>query len=139
MDARARVEPELADRFFEVIHHGDWPERLAGRVAAVREAAAGRGLLALPPRPVGAGRAARQSRAAAARLEERADAPETGEHRAALLHAAVRWIDESSRDLSAVAREGNFRKVFPFDGQVGDWAEAAFERSPSEAEGEAGR
>ncbi|MET0618906.1 MAG: hypothetical protein ABW056_01440 [Thermoanaerobaculia bacterium] len=138
VDARARVEPELADRFFEVIHHADWPERLAGRVAAVREAAAGRGLLALPPRPAGRGEP-RGNREAAARLEERADAPDTGEHRAALLHAAVRWIDESSRDLSAVAREGNFRKVFPFDGQVGDWAEAAFQRSPSEAEGEAGR
>jgi hypothetical protein len=23
-----------------------------------------------------------------------------------------------------VAREGNFRKVFPFDGDVGQWAEA---------------
>ena len=132
VDARARVEPEQADRFFEVIHHGDWPDRLADRQAAVREVGASRGLLAMPPRPAGR-REARGNSEAAARLEERADAPDTGEHRAALLHAAVRWIDESSRDLSAVAREGNFRKVFPFDGQVGDWAETALRRPEAEA------
>ena len=61
----------------------------------------------------------------AARLEERAELEDPGEHRGALLYAAVRWIDEFPRDLSAVEREGNFRKVFPFGGDVGEWAEAA--------------
>jgi hypothetical protein len=37
----------------------------------------------------------------------------------------VRWIDESRRDLSAVAREGNFRRIFPFSGEVAAEAESA--------------
>ena len=122
--ARSSLEPDEGERFFEVIHHGDWPERLSDRVAAARKAAVGRGLAVLPPRPEGA-REPAGNRAAAARLEERAEVSDPGEHRAALLYAAVRWFDESSRDLAAVAREGNFRKVFPFDGDVGAWAEAA--------------
>jgi hypothetical protein len=122
--ARSRFEPEEGDRFFEVIHHGDWPERQAGRVAAARKAATDRGLGVLPPRPAGGSEPA-GNRTAAARLEERAELSDPGEHRAALLYAAIRWIDEFPRDLSAVAREGNFRKVFPFDGEVGGWAEAA--------------
>ena len=122
--ARSLFEPVEGDRFFEVIHHGDWPEGLVGRVAAARKAASDRGLGLLPPRPAGGGEPA-GNRMAAGRLEERAELTDPGEHRAALLYAAVRWIDESPRDLGAVAREGNFRKVFPFDGEVGAWAEAA--------------
>ncbi len=122
--ARSRFEPDDADRFFEVIHHGDWPGRLAGRIATARKAASGRGLLVLPPRPEGR-REPAGNRAAAARLEERAELTDPGEHRSALLYAAIRWIDEFPRDLTAVGREGNFRKVFPFDGEVGEWAEAA--------------
>jgi len=122
--ARSRFEPDEADRFFEVIHHGDWPGRLAGRLAAARRAASDRGLLVLPPRPDGRGELP-GNRAAAARLEERAELEDPGEHRGALLYAAIRWIDEFPRDLSAVEREGNFRKVFPFGGDVGEWAEAA--------------
>jgi len=37
----------------------------------------------------------------------------------------VRWIDDSRRDLAAVAREGNFRKVFPFGPDIAGEAEAA--------------
>jgi hypothetical protein len=122
--ARSLFEPGEGDRFFEVIHHGDWPERLAGRLAAAREAASDRGLGVLPPRPSGGAEPA-GNRTAASRLEERAELADPGEHRAALLYAAIRWIDESPRDLAAVAREGNFRKVFPFDGEIGAWAEAA--------------
>ncbi len=124
VEARARFEPDAADSFFEVIHHGDWPERLAGRLAGVRRAAGRHRLAPLPPRPLGRAEPPGNA-AAAARLEERAELTEAGEHRAALLHAAVRWIDESGRDLSAVAREGNFRKVFPFAGEVAEAAEAA--------------
>jgi hypothetical protein len=40
----------------------------------------------------------------------------------------VRWIDESGRNLAAVASEGNFRRVFPFDGEVAEEAEAALLR-----------
>jgi hypothetical protein len=81
----------------------------------------------MPPRPAGRGEPA-GNRKAAARLEERAELSDPGEHRGALLYAAIRWIDESPRDLSAVAREGNFRKVFPFEGDVGQWAEAELAR-----------
>jgi hypothetical protein len=122
--ARSRYEPGEEDRFFEVIHHGDWPERLAAGVAAARRAAAAKGLRPVPPRPAGRGQP-RGNREAAARLEQRGELSEMGEHRAALLYAAVRWIDESPHDLSAVAREGNFRKVFPFEGEIAEWAEAA--------------
>ena len=63
--------------------------------------------------------------AAASRLEEQAELEDPGEHRAALLYAAVRWIDESARDLAAVAREGNFGRIFPFGGEIGETASAA--------------
>ena len=124
VEARSRYVPEDADRFFEVIHHGDWPDRLAPSIAAARKAASDRGLAVLPPRPGSRG-TPEGNRSAAARLEERAELFDPGEHRAALLHAAVRWIDESQRDLAAVRREGNFRKVFPFDGETREWAESA--------------
>ena len=37
-------------------------------------------------------------------------------------------MDESGRDLATVASEGNFRKVFPFGGDVADAAESALRR-----------
>jgi hypothetical protein len=122
VEARESVEPSSADGFFEVIHHGDWMKDLSEGISAVRTACARRGLALLPPRPVGR-REFPGNAAVAALLEERAELDEAGEHRAALLHAAVRWIDESGRDLAAVAREGNFPKVFPFGGEI--LAEAA--------------
>ncbi len=131
VEARAQVDPEAADRFFEVVHHGEWPARLAGRVEAARSAARRHGLELLPPRPRGSGES-RGNAAAAARLEEEAELSAPGEHRAALLHAAVRWIDETGRDLSAVEREGNFARIFPFafDRPVLEAAASALRRHP---------
>src|SRR5262249_3595656 len=80
------------------------------------------GLAPLPPRAVGSGEPRVNARAAAD-LEEQALACDADEHRQALLHAAVRWIDEAGRDLGAVAREGNFRKVFPFGAEIAGEAE----------------
>ena len=37
-----------------------------------------------------------------------------GEHEAARLRAAIRWIDELGRDLAPIVEEGNFSKIFPF-------------------------
>ncbi|HEY3173070.1 MAG TPA: hypothetical protein VGK86_10905 [Thermoanaerobaculia bacterium] len=127
VEARARFDPGSADRFFETIHHCDWPAALREGLRRFRAEAARRGLATLPPRPLGAGEPPGNS-AAAARLEERAQELEEDEHRAALLHAAARWIDESGRDLAPVVREGNFAKVFPF-GALAAEAEAAF-RAP---------
>jgi len=124
VEARAQVDPEAAERFFEFIHHADWATRLADRLAEVRAVAAKHGLACLPPRPVGLREPAGNA-AAAARLEEAAELSALDEHRAARLLAAVRWIDECGRDLAAVAREGNFRKVFPFEGEIVEAAEAA--------------
>ena len=124
VEARSLNSPEETDRFFEVIHHGDWPEALGATLKRARKMALDRGLAVLPPRP-GARGIPEGNRTAAARLEERAELLDPGEHRVALLHAAVRWIDESHRDLAAVRREGNFRKVFPFDGETREWAESA--------------
>lgn len=129
VDARAAEDPAAADRFFEDVHHGDWASKLPALLASVRAACARRGLAALPPRPVGAGESGVNA-AAAAFLEERARETEADEHRHALLHAAVRWIDESARDLSAVVVEGNFRKVFPFGTEIAAEAEAALRRRP---------
>lgn len=127
VDAKAAAEPDAADGFFERIHHGEWAPRLVERLAELRERCAAHGLAVLPPRPVGRREPAGNA-AASARLEELADRPALPEHRAALLRAAVRWIDESGRDLAAVASEGNFRRVFPFDGEVAGEAEAALLR-----------
>jgi hypothetical protein len=129
VEARSRFEPGNAERFFELIHHADWSERMARFLDAASRAASDRGLRVLPPRPEGRREPAGNRRAAAS-LEERAELSDPGEHRAALLYAAVRWIDESPRDLAAVAREGNFLKVFPFDGEIGAWTEAALREGP---------
>ena len=124
VEARLGVEPSEGEGFFDLVHHGDWFSRIGDRLAEARAAAARHGLAALPPRP-GGGRGRSGNASAAARLEELADRLEADEHRAALLYAAVRWIDDSRRDLAAVAREGNFRKVFPFGPDIAGEAEAA--------------
>ncbi|MGH9399115.1 MAG: hypothetical protein ACRD00_02010 [Thermoanaerobaculia bacterium] len=124
VEARAADDPASADGFFERVHHGDWLGELPGRLAAVRAAAVARGLLVLPPRPRGAGEPPANA-AASSLLEQRAAQMGADEHRQALMHAAVRWIDESGRDLSALTREGNFRKVFPFGAEVAVEVEAA--------------
>jgi hypothetical protein len=113
VDARASVNPGAAESFFERIHHAGSEEAVAGALAAVRAACARRGLPAMPPRPRGRAEPEANARAASL-LEERALSAEADEHRAAMLHAAVRWIDESGRDLAHVLAEGNLRKVFPF-------------------------
>ncbi len=125
VEARAAAESDPGERFFELVHHGALEERLASLAVAARTAAERRGMASLPPRPAGRGER-RANATASARLEERADLPGTAEHRAAQLLAAVRWIDDSTRDLAAVAREGNFRKVFPFGEEAAEAAEAAF-------------
>jgi len=125
VEARAAAEGEPAERFFELVHHGAIEERLAPLLARARAAGAAKSLAPMPPRPVGRGER-RGNAAASARLEELADAPGAAEPRVAQLYAAVRWIDDSSRDLAAVAREGNFRKVFPFGEEAAGAAEAAF-------------
>ena len=124
VEARAAADPSAADSVFERVHHGGWSAEVPEGQAAVCEAAARRGLLPLPPRPRGEGEPAANAMASAL-LEERAAQPSAGEHHQALLHGAVRWIDESGRDLSAVVREGNFRKIFPFGPEAAAQVEAA--------------
>lgn len=125
VEARAAVEPGAADRFFDLVHHSDWSSSLPDRLRETRAACARRGLAVLPPRPT-SWREPAGNAAAAAKLEELAELSEADEHRAALLRGAARWIDECGRDLSAVAREGNFRKVFPFSADIAEAAEDAF-------------
>jgi hypothetical protein len=126
VEARSAATPEASEDFFERIHHQEWLPRMAERLAEIRRLCAARGLAVLPPRPAGR-REPRGNAAVSARLEERAELEGLPEHRAASLRAAVRWIDESGRDLAAVAREGNFRRVFPFDGDLAAEAEAALQ------------
>lgn len=113
------------DDFFESIHHTDWDMTLPPLLDAARRIGRRRGLALLPPRPTGAAEPPGNG-PAAARLEERAEAAGDDEHRASLLRAAARWIDESGRDLAAILAEGNFRKVFPFAPEISNEAEAAF-------------
>jgi hypothetical protein len=124
VDARASVDPGSAESFFERIHHAGSEEAVAVALAAVRAACARRRLPTLPPRPRGRAEAEANARAASL-LEERALESEADEHRAAMLHAAVRWIDESGRDLAPVLAEGNLRKVFPFGAVLASEIEAA--------------
>ena len=124
VEARSRVDPSSTDAFFETVHHCDWPAAIRKGPLRFRAEASRRGIPAMPPRPVGPGEPLRNS-LAAARLEERAVELDEDEHRFSLLHAAVRWIDESGRDLAPVVREGNFGKVFPFRSLAAE-AEAAF-------------
>lgn len=128
VDARAGDDSPAAttddDGFFGEIHHRDWTRRLDEAVDGARFLAASLGAAAMPPRPRGR-RQPLASWTAASRLEALAELERGGEHEASLLHAAVRWIDESARDLGAIAREGNFRRIFPWRGAVADEAEAA--------------
>ena len=124
VEARSAAQPGEDERFFELVHHGDWAARLPDSLQRVRKAAGRRGLAALPPRPVGA-REAGANAAASARLEELAELSGAGDHRVALLHAAVRFIDESGRDLASVEREGNFARIFPFGDEIAKEAAAA--------------
>jgi hypothetical protein len=124
VEARGDLEQDTADRFFEKIHHGDWATSMAQRLAEARDRCRKRRLSLLPPRASGR-REPPGNAAAAALLEERAELGGLDEHRTAQLQAAVRWIDESGRDLSAVAREGNFRRIFPFGGEIAAEAERA--------------
>ncbi len=115
--ARALVAPDSEEEFFDRVHHGDWEGESGRAMARLRGAAAARGLASRPPRPRGEAEPSPNA-AASARLEEQADAEAANEHRAALLRAAVRWLDEHGRDLAPVVAEGNFRKIFPFGAEV---------------------
>ncbi len=129
VEARLGVEPSGGEGFFDLVHHGDWFSRMGDRLLEARGAAERHGLAVMPPRP-GGPRGLGGNAAAAARLEELAERLESDEHRAALLYGAVRWIDDSRRDLAAVAREGNFRKVFPFGPDIAAEAETALRGKP---------
>ena len=126
VEARSVAGSPVPEGFFGRIHHREWVPLMGERLAEIRRRCAERGLAVLPPRPAGQ-REPRGNAAVSSRLEERAELEGLPEHRAASLRAAVRWIDESGRDLAAVAREGNFRRVFPFDGELAAEAEAAFQ------------
>ena len=127
--AREVLDPDGAEGFFELVHHGGWVHRMGDALGRARASAAAHGLRSIPPRPVGR-RERRGNAAAAARLEELAELAEADEPRAALLFAAVRWIDGSALDLAAVEREGNFRKIFPFGTDVAAAAEGALREAP---------
>jgi hypothetical protein len=122
--ARGLVDPEGEEAFFDRVHHGDWKGDSDRAHAHLREGARARGLACRPPRPRGEAEPAGNA-AASARLEELADADAAGEHRAALLRAAVRWLDERGRDLTPVVAEGNFRKIFPFGAEIAPEVERA--------------
>jgi hypothetical protein len=124
LEARAETAPSDAERIFGRVHHGDWEVELTQALSWAVEAAAQAGIPAIPPRPRGRGEPAANA-AAAARLEELAHVASADEHRAAMVRAAVRWIDGSGRDLAAVAREGNFGRVFPFGSELAGEAERA--------------
>jgi len=130
VEARAELDPRAGDDFFEHVHHGQWAAALEEARRSVEGSCARLGVAAIPPRAAGLGQPRGNSRAAG-RLEERAEAlAGSDEHRASRYRAAVRWIDESDRDLAAIFREGNFRKVFPFPEEIAAEAETVFrERS----------
>ena len=122
VEARAEIEPGAADEFFDLVHHGG-SFAVGDSVRDLLAAACRRANLAtLPHRARGPLEPAANA-AAAARLEEQA-AETRDEHRASLLQATARWIDEVGRDLSVVARDGNFRKVFPFGPELARETEA---------------
>ena len=129
VEAASAASPDAAEGLFESIHHGGSADELAEAQERLAEACARAGLATVAPRPVGSRESAKNA-AAAGRLEETAQAAHRDEHRAALLHAAARWIDESGRDLAAIAREGNFGKVFPFGDDIAREAEDALLARP---------
>ncbi len=124
VEARGILEPGSVEAYFDRVHHGDWEGESSRAIARMHEEAARRGLAPRPPRPRADGEPAGNA-AAAARLEELADAEGSGEHAAARLRAAVRWIDELGRDLAPIVEEGNFQKVFPFGAEIASEVEKA--------------
>jgi hypothetical protein len=129
-EAAAAASPEAADALFEGIHHGGSPRETREALELLREACAREGIASAPPRPVGS-REPVSNAAAAARLEEMAGEAAGDEHRAALIHAAARWLDEMGRDLAPIAREGNLSKVFPFGAELArDVQEALLAAAP---------
>ncbi len=125
VQAREEIDARCPDDFFERIHHADWEGEVEQGRQAIRAACSRLGLASLPARAVGRGQSIGNA-GAAGRLEERADAlAGRDEHHASLLHAAARWIDESDWDLGPIVREGNFRRVFPFAGEVARETEEA--------------
>ena len=120
---------DSAEELFHRVHHSAWEEESARASARLREIARDRGLASLPPRPAGAAEPRGNSQAAA-RLEELAERDPGDEHRFSLLRAAARWIDESGRDLRPIVAEGNFRKIFPFGGELAREAEDSLRTSP---------
>ena len=124
VEAACAATPEAADGIFERVHHGGSADEIRQAEARLREACERAGMGSVPTRPVGL-REPTNNAAASSRLEEKAQASSGDEHRAALLHAAARWIDESGRDLAPIAREGNLGKVFPFGADIAREAEEA--------------
>jgi hypothetical protein len=122
--ARALLAPDSEEEFFDRVHHGDWEGDSARALACLRGAAAARGLASRPPRPRGDAEPPPNA-AASALLEELAEAEAANEHRAALLRAAVRWLDERGRDVKPIVVEGNFRKIFPFGAEIAGDVERA--------------
>ena len=122
--ARTELEPGSEEEYFDRVHHGDWEGASAAGVSRLERQAGRAGLAPRPPRPRGPFAPAANA-AAAARLEELAEAEDRDEHRAALLRAAVRWLDELHRDLRPIVAEGNFRKVFPFGADIAPEVERA--------------
>jgi len=129
VEARASVDPASSESFFEHIHHAASQGAIGRALSAVRAACAERRLPSIPPRPRGRSEPPANARAAAL-LEEGAVRAEADEHRAAMMHAAVRWIDETGRDLAPVVAEGNFRRVFPFGASLAAEVEAAISGTP---------
>jgi hypothetical protein len=130
VEARGELDPGARDDFFDRVHHGEWAAGLERALRSVEKSCARVRVAAIPPRPAGLAESPGNSRASG-RLEERADAfAASDEHRASLYRAAVRWIDESDRDLTAIFREGNFRKVFPFPEEIAAEAETVFQERP---------
>jgi hypothetical protein len=124
VEAACAATPEAADGIFERVHHGGSADEMREAEVRLREACEHAGMGSVPTRPVGL-REPASNAAASGRLEEKAQASSGDEHRAALLHAAARWIDESGRDLAPIAREGNLGKVFPFGADIAREAEEA--------------
>jgi hypothetical protein len=124
VEAACAASPEAADGIFERVHHGGSSDEMREAQERLWEACERAGMRPVPTRPVGLREPANNA-AAAGRLEEKAQAASADEHRAALLHAAARWIDESGRDLASIAREGNFARVFPFGAEIAREAEEA--------------
>ena len=129
LEAAGAAAPEIAEALFEEVHHSGSPEQTWLAQERLREACDREGLACVPARPVGSREPAANA-AASGRLEEKARMAFPDEHRAALLHAAARWIDESGRDLAPIAREGNLPKILPFEAGIAADVEEALLGAP---------